>query len=128
LASNENPLGPSPKAITAMGMAIQGSGLYPDGGAFHLRNAIASNLGFALENVIIGNGSNEIIEFFGHAFLKPGDEIITTQHAFIAYKIIATLFGARTIEIPTPDFQPDLEAVIQAISPNTKLIFIANPN
>lgn len=128
LASNENPLGPSPKAVTAMRNAIESSELYPDGGAFHLRNALAGKLGVAPENLIIGNGSNEIIEFFGHAFLKPGDEVVTTQHAFIAYKLIATLFGARTVEVPTPDFHPDLEAVLRAITPETRLIFIANPN
>ena len=80
------------------------------------------------ENIILGNGSNEIIEFLGHAFLNPGDDVITSEHAFIAYKLIATLFGARTIETPAPDFQPDLEAMLDAITPSTKIIFIANPN
>lgn len=128
LASNENPLGPSPKAVAAMRQALETVELYPDGGAFHLRNALADKLGFAPENIVIGNGSNEIIEFFGHAFLKPGDEIVTTKHAFIAYKLIATLFGARTIETPVPEFEPDLEALLRAITPKTKLVFVANPN
>src|SRR5207248_5923481 len=71
---------------------------------------------------------NEVIEFLGHAFLNAGDDIVTSAHAFICYKLIATLFGARTIEAPAPDFQPDLAAMVDAITPNTRLIFIANPN
>jgi histidinol-phosphate aminotransferase len=128
LASNENPLGPSPKAIDAMRAAIDSAQLYPDGGGFLLRNALAERLKCARENIILGNGSNEIIEFVGHAFLRPGDDIITFQHAFIAYKLIATLFGVRTIEIATPNFEPDPNALLAAITPNTKIIFIANPN
>lgn len=128
LASNENPLGPSPKAISAMRCALKSAQLYPDGGGFYLREALATRFGFARENLILGNGSNEIIEFLGHAFLKPGDEVVTTRYAFIAYKLIATLFGARTVETAAPNFQQDLDAMIDAIRPNTKIIFIANPN
>ena len=128
LASNENPLGPSPKAIEAMRCVLQSAQLYPDGGGFYLREALADRLGFARENIILGNGSNEVIEFLGHAFLKPDDHVITTKYAFIAYKLIAQLFGAHTIETPTPQFQPDLEAALAAITPRTKIIFIANPN
>lgn len=128
LASNENPLGPSPKAIDAMRAAADSAQLYPDGGGFLLGNALAAKLGYARANIVLGNGSNEIIEFVGHAFLKPGDDVITFQHAFIAYKLIATLFGARTIEIATPNFEPDPNALLAAITPNTRVIFIANPN
>ena len=128
LASNENPFGPSPKALAAMRDAVESAQLYPDGGGFLLSNAIASKLECARENIILGNGSNEIIEFVGHAFLKPGDEIITFAHAFIAYKLVATLFGARTIEVATPNFRPDPDAIVKAITPQTKIIFIANPN
>jgi len=128
LASNENPLGPSPKAVEAMRVAPDSAQLYPDGGGFLLRNALATKLGCDRENIMLGNGSNEIIEFVGHAFLKPGDDVITFQHAFIAYKLIATLFGARTIEIVTPNFQPNPNALLDSITPNTKVIFIANPN
>ncbi len=95
LASNENPLGPSPRAIAAMRAAIGSAQLYPDSGGFYLRDALAQKLGFARENIILGNGSNEVIEFLGHAFLNPGDDIVTPAHAFIAYKLIAHLFGAR---------------------------------
>src|SRR5229473_3284255 len=128
LASNENPLGPSPKAIQAMGAALENAQLYPDGGGFYLRTALATRLGFARENIILGNGSNEVIEFLGHAFLNPGDDVIVSEHAFIAYKLIATLFGARTIETPSPDYEHDLEAMLNAITPKTRIIFIANPN
>ena len=128
LASNENPLGPSPKALAAMRAALGRAQLYPDGGGFYLREALARKLGFMRDNIILGNGSNEVIEFLCHAFLTPGDDIVTSQHAFIAYKIIATLFGARTIETPAPDFEQDLAAMIDAITPKTRLIFIANPN
>ena len=128
LASNENPLGPSPKAIDAMRAAIESAQIYPDGGAVYLRGALAVRLGLCRENLILGNGSNEIIELLGHAFLNPGDDILTPAYAFIAYKLVAQLFGARTIEAATPDFQPDLDAVLAAVTEKTKLIFIANPN
>ena len=128
LASNENPLGPSPKAIDAMRAALENAQLYPDGGSFYLREALAARLGFTPENIILGNGSNEVIEFLGHAFLHRGDDVITSQYGFIAYKLVATLFGARTIETPSPDYQQDLEAMLDAITPKTRVIFIANPN
>jgi histidinol-phosphate aminotransferase len=128
LASNENPLGPSPKAIQAMRAALGNAQLYPDGGGFYLRSALGARLGFARENIILGNGSNEVIEFLGHAFLNPGDDVIVSEHAFIAYKLIATLFGARTIERPSPDYEHDLEAMLSAITLKTRIIFIANPN
>src|ERR1700693_6149899 len=128
LASNENPLGPSPKAIQAMRAGLENAQVYPDGGGFYLRSALGARLGFARENIILGNGSNEVIEFLGHAFLNPGDDVIVSEHAFIAYKLIATLFGARTIETPSPDYEHDLEAMLNAITPKTRIIFIANPN
>jgi histidinol-phosphate aminotransferase len=128
LASNENPLGPSPKAIAAMGAVLHNAHVYPDGGAFYLRNALAAKLGLARENVILGNGSNEVIEFLGHAFLKPGDGVVISQYAFIAYKIIATLFRAQIIEPLARDFAHDLDAMLNAITPKTRLIFVANPN
>jgi histidinol-phosphate aminotransferase len=128
LASNENPLGPSPKAIEAMRAAVQNAHLYPDGSGFYLRKAIAAKLGLMPENVILGNGSNEVIEFLGHAFLNPGDDVITSQYAFIVYKLLATSFAARTIELPTPNFQQDLGATLDAITRKTRLIFIPNPN
>ncbi len=128
LASNENALGPSPKAETAMRTAIESTQLYPEGSGVYLREAIAERLGLSRENIILGNGSNEVIEFVAHAFLNRGDEVITSEYAFIAYKLIAQLFDARTIETPTTNFQPELDEMLSAITPKTKIIFIANPN
>lgn len=128
LASNENPLGPSPKALAAMRQALECGHLYPDGGGYYLRKALAAKLGFARENIILGSGSNEVLEFLGHAFLNRNDEVITSQHAFIAYRLIAAVFGARTIEVPSPDLHHHLDDMIAAITPRTRIIFIANPN
>ena len=110
-----------------MRAALGDAQLYPDGGGFYLRNALASRLGVARENIILGNGSNEVIEFLGHAFLKPGDEVVS-EHAFIAYKLIATLFGARTIETFSPGYAHHLTGMLTAITPKTRIVFIANPN
>ncbi|HYF34424.1 MAG TPA: histidinol-phosphate transaminase [Prosthecobacter sp.] len=128
LASNENPLGPSPKALAAMQEEVKGVHIYPDGGGWKLRNAIAKKFGLEMNNVILGSGSNEVIEFIGHAFLKPGDNIITAEHAFLVYKLMAKVFGAETIEVPDPGYAHDLDAMAAAITPQTKEIFIANPN
>jgi histidinol-phosphate aminotransferase len=128
LASNENPLGPSSKALHAMRNALENAHLYPDGAGFYLCRAVAAKLGLAPENVILGNGSNEVIEFLGHAFLNSGDDVITSRYAFIIYKLLATSFAARTVEVPTLDFQQDLDATLEAITPKTRLIFIPNPN
>lgn len=128
LASNENPLGPSPKAILAMQEAAKSVHLYPDGGGWKLRNAIAAKFGLERENVVLGNGSNEIIELCGHAFLQPGDNVIAAEHAFVVYKLMATLFGAETVEVPDPGFVHDLPAMAAAINSRTKEVFIANPN
>jgi histidinol-phosphate aminotransferase len=128
LASNENALGPSPRAASAMRLAVESAQLYPDGSGRFLRDTIAAHLGLTRENVILGNGSNEIIEFVAHAFLNRGDEVATPEYSFIAYKLVAQLFDARTIESATIDFQPDLEALLRAITPKTKIVFLANPN
>ena len=128
LASNENPLGPSPKALEAMHAAVENAHIYPDGGGYYLREAIAEKFSVQRTNVILGNGSSEIIEFAAHAFLKHGDEIVTSKHAFVIYKLVAQLFGAVTIEVEDPHFTHDLDAMAAAITPRTKLIFVANPN
>jgi histidinol-phosphate aminotransferase len=128
LASNENPLGPSPKAVAAMRAALSSAHLYPDGGGYYLREALATKLGLERSNIILGSGSNEVLEFLGHAFLNREDEVITSAHAFIAYKLIAAVFGARTIETPSPDYRHHLDAMLAAITARTRLIFIANPN
>src|SRR5437764_12903515 len=121
LASNENPLGPSLKAARAMRAALENAHLYPDGSGVSLCKAIAAKLGLATENIILGNGSNEVIEFLGHAFLNAmrRDEVIASQYAFVVYKLIATSFGARMIEVPAANFQHDLERILEAITPRT---------
>ena len=128
LASNENPLGPSPKAVMAMRDALGSAQLYPDGAGIYLRDAISARLRFSRDHIILGNGSNEVIEFIAHAFLNRGDEVVISEYAFIAYKLIAQLFDARVIEVPTANFQPDLDAMAEAVTSKTKIIFIANPN
>jgi histidinol-phosphate aminotransferase len=128
LASNENPLGPSPIAVKAMQEALPNAHFYPDGGGYHLRAGIAQKFGLSTDRVMLGNGSNEIIEFLGHAFLRPGDNIVTAEHAFAIYKIMAKLFGAETIEVQDPDLTADLPAMACAINDRTKIVYIANPN
>ena len=128
LASNENPLGPSPKALDAMRAALSCAHRYPDGGCHYLREALAKKHGVTRDHLILGSGSNEVLEFLGHAFLEPGDDIITSQYAFIAYKLIAAVLGAHTIEVPSPDLRHHLDEMSAAVTPYTRLIFIANPN
>jgi histidinol-phosphate aminotransferase len=128
LASNENPLGPSPIAVKAMQEALLKANFYPDGGGYHLRVGIAQKFGLNIDNVMLGNGSNEIIEFLGHAFLQPGDNIVTAEHAFVVYKIMAKLFGAETVGVPDPNLTHDLPGMAAAINDRTKLVYIGNPN
>ena len=126
LASNENPLGPSPAARQAMIETLERAHFYPDGGGYYLRQAIAERLDLNMDNVILGNGSNEIIEFIGHAYLQPGDEIVVAKHSFAVYRLMAQLFGAKVIEVSDPDFVADLDAMLAAITPRTKELFLAN--
>lgn len=128
LASNENPLGPSPLARQAMIDTLERSHFYPDGGGYYLREAIAEELGLSMSNIILGNGSNEIIEFLGHAYLQPGDEVVVARHSFAVYRLMAQLFGAKVVDVPDPDFVADLDGMLAAITPKTKEVFIANPN
>jgi histidinol-phosphate aminotransferase len=128
VASNENPLGPSPLAKAAMRDALEESHIYPDGGGYRLRHAIAEKFNLDTASVILGNGSNEIIELLCHTFLNRDTELIAAKHAFVVYKLMATLFGAKYVEVPDPDFTHDLDAMAAAINDNTRLVFIANPN
>ena len=128
VASNENPLGPSPLARAAMREALEDAHIYPDGGGYRLRTAIAESLGLGRENVVLGNGSNEIIELLCHTFLNRQTELIAAEHAFVVYKLMATLFGAKYVEVADPDFIHDLDAMAAAITADTRLVFIANPN
>ncbi|MDB6019190.1 MAG: histidinol-phosphate transaminase [Pedosphaera sp.] len=128
LASNENPLGPSPAALAAMQRAVAQLHLYPDGNAFYLKRKLADKLGVEPANIILGNGSNEIIEFVGHAMMRPGVDVIISQYAFALYEIVTRLFGANPIIVPAQDYGHDLPAMIQAITPQTRVVYVANPN
>ncbi len=128
LASNENPFGPSPLAIAALQKSLAGLNLYPDGNAFYLKNKLAAKLGLEPNYLILGNGSNEIIEFLGHALLRPGVDVVVSQYCFAIYPIITKLFGANLITVPAKDYGHDLPAMLQAITPQTALVFVANPN
>ena len=128
LASNENPFGPSPLALAAMQKALAGVNLYPDGNAFYLKQKLASKLGVEPANLILGNGSNEIIEFAGHALLTPGADVVVSQYCFAVYPIVTKLFGANLIAVPAKNYGHDLSAMLRAITPRTRIVFVANPN
>ncbi|MGA0899702.1 MAG: histidinol-phosphate transaminase [Luteolibacter sp.] len=128
VASNENPLGPSPLAVKAIEKAAKDAHIYPDGGGYMLRQAIADKYALSMDHVVLGNGSNEIIELLCHTFLNRDAELIAAEHAFVVYKLMATLFGAKYVEVAAPDFIHDLDGMADAITDNTRLVFIANPN
>ncbi len=128
LASNENPFGPSPRAIEAARRALESGQLYPDGGCFALREKLGRAYGLRADQFIVGNGSNEIIELLGHAFLGPGDEVVMGNPAFIVYKLVTMLFGAKAIEVPLLRHRHELGHLMAAVTPHTKLVFLPSPN
>jgi histidinol-phosphate aminotransferase len=128
VASNENPFGPSPLAVAAMQKAIAGVNLYPDGNAFYLKQKLAAKLGVEPANLILGNGSNEIIEFVAHALLAPDIDVVVSQFCFAIYPIVAKMFGANVISVPAKNYGHDLPAMLKAITPRTRIVFVANPN
>jgi len=128
LASNENPLGPSRKALAAMRQALARVNLYPDGNAYYLKEKLAAKLGVTPAHLILGNGSNEVIEFIGHALISPGAEVVVSQYCFAVYPIVTALFGGKLVVVPAKDYGHDLDAMLAAITPNTRAVFVANPN
>jgi histidinol-phosphate aminotransferase len=128
LASNENPLGPSRLGLAAMRQAIKQVNLYPDGNAFYLKQKLAAKLGVTPANLILGNGSNEVIEMAGHALLTPGAEVVVSQYCFAVYPIVTALFGAKLVVVPAKNHAHDLDAMLAAITPDTRIVFVANPN
>lgn len=128
LASNENPLGPSPRAMTAMQEAIKSVHLYPDGNAFYLKKTLSQRLGVSEDMITLGNGSNEIIEFLAHAFIKPDSEVICSQYCFAIYPILTLMMGGKVVEVPANGLAHDLKAMSAAVNDRTAAIFIANPN
>ena len=128
LASNENSLGPSPKAVEAMQRAAAGAHVYPDGASFDLRSRIAADFGVSFEQTVVGSGSSEIIELLCHAFLHQGLALVAARHSFSMYPIMCKLFGAQYIEVENkPDWSHDLMGMLRAITPETRLVFITNP-
>jgi histidinol-phosphate aminotransferase len=128
LASNENPLGISPKAQMAIDEALQDIARYPDGNSFALRSAVAQKFNVAHEQIVFGNGSNDILELVARAFLNPACEVIYSQHAFAVYALVTQAIGATGVVVPAKNYAHDLTGFLQAITPKTRLIFIANPN
>jgi len=136
LASNENPLGPSPAALAAMRNALETVNLYPDGNAFYLKQRLSRKLNIDPNHLILGNGSNEIIEFAGHALLSSDSsksaqteaEVVVSEYCFAVYPLVARLFNATLITVPALNYGHNLEAMLEAITPRTRIIFIANPN
>lgn len=128
LASNENALGPSPLAVRAMKKAAADMHLYPDGGGYYLRKALSEKYGLDMDQFILGDGSNELIQFLAHVYLEKGSRIIMADRAFVVYRLIASAFEAETDMIPMLEFRHDLKAMLAAVRPETKIIFVGNPN
>lgn len=129
LASNENPLGPSPLVLeTLRGHIDKNLALYPDGGAYRLKQALAAKLGVAPQQITVSNGSNEVLELVARVFTDASHSLMYSQYAFLVYPLVAKVIGARAIEVPAKDWGHDLEAMQAAVTADTRVIFIANPN
>jgi histidinol-phosphate aminotransferase len=126
MASNENPLGPSPKALAAIRAALAELNYYPD--SYELKAKLASKLALPAESLVLGNGSNDVLELAARAFLTPADSAVYSQHAFMVYPLVVQAIGATGIEVPAKDYGTDLEALARAVRADTKIVFLANPN
>jgi len=130
VASNENPLGPSPRAVRAASEALADSHLYPDGSGYRLRGALAESLAVSPSEIALGAGSNELIHLLVHAFCRPGhDQVLTHKSAFVSYRLAAMSFGVDAVEAPVgPGLRLDVDALCEHITDQTRLVFVANPN
>lgn len=128
LSSNENPLGPSPKAVAAMAAVAGDSHRYPDGGATALREAIAALHGIEVERIVCGTGSDEILQLLPTIYATVGDEVLYVRHGFMVYPIAAMRAGATPIAAPDADYTADVDAILAAVTPRTRVVFLANPN
>src|SRR5437868_6427092 len=128
LASNENPLPPSERVQRAISAQLAQLNRYPDGSGFYLRQAVSKKIGFTQDQIVLGNGSNELIELAVRTFLKPGDEAIVPHPSFVVYPMIVQAAGGIRVVVTLKDHRLDLEAMARAITPMTKLVFVANPN
>jgi histidinol-phosphate aminotransferase len=128
LASNENPLGPSKLALKAIKKSLKNIYFYPDSNSSELKAAVAKKFGVSTNNVLVGSGSDELIELIAKAFFLPDDEIIASRHAFIRYQMAGTLMGSKVISVKMDGYKHDLAAMLEKVTGKTKAIFIANPN
>lgn len=128
LASNENPLGPSPKVVAAIQQALPEITRYPDGAGFELKQALCQKFGLQKAQITLGNGSSDILDFICRVFVNPGENIVTSQHAFAIYGIVAKMVGAQCIAVPANNFAHDLNAMAAAINDKTRVVFVTNPN
>jgi histidinol-phosphate aminotransferase len=128
LASNENPLGPSPKAVAALSEAAATLHRYPDGGGYRLRTALAERSKVGLDQVILGNGSDEILGLLARAFLAPGEEAVMADETFVIYRMEVTAAHGISVEVPLKEGRHDLPAMAKAVTAKTKLLFVCNPN
>ena len=128
LASNENPRGPSPSVLRAISVAARDLTRYPDGNGFALKAALSEALHVNADQIVLGNGSNDVLELVSQAFLRQGDHAVYSQYAFIVYPLATQARGALGIEVPARDYGHDLDAMRAAITPRTRIVFVANPN
>ena len=128
LASNENPLGTSPLALDAMINTLHDIALYPDGSGYELKAALSKRYGVDPAQIILGNGSNDVLDLAARVFLKPGAAAVYSQHAFAVYPLVVQMIGANGIAVPARDYGHDLPAMLDAITPETRIVFIASPN
>lgn len=128
LASNENPLGPSPRGVAAIVAAAGTVNFYPDGSAYRLRHALAARHNVEPASVIVGNGSNELVQMLSLALLEPGDEVVMPVPTFPRYEPLARMMNAVPVEVPLKDFRMDIETMIERLSPKTKMVYLCNPN
>jgi len=128
LASNENPLGPSPLAIDAVARAVRRASFYPDGGGYYLREKLADLQQLDMDRIILGAGSTELIELVAKTFLEPGDDVVVSERSFYIYDTATRSMGGRVVKAPMRNLACDLEAVRAAVTPGTKIIYLANPN
>ncbi|MBI5101878.1 MAG: histidinol-phosphate transaminase [Nitrospirae bacterium] len=128
LASNENPVGPSPLALKALQGPLSDINRYPDGAAYYLKQALSAKLNVSEDELIFGNGSNELLDIAVKTFLRPGDEAVMGAPSFVVYAMAVQSVGGRSIQAPLSNFTHDLSAMADAITPATKMVFIANPN
>ena len=128
LASNENPLGPSVLAVQAIAESATQVHLYPDGNAYYLKRDLAQHLGISPEHLILGNGSNDVLQLIAEAYVAPGDEVIYAAGAFVVYSLVTKLCSATEVVVPMVNDTHDLSAMAAAITDKTKVIFVANPN